>query len=314
MSGWIADYRKELESNIWLMPPMYHRVWQWIKYSVNHEEAKIPNRSGGVTIIKPGQRATSYRQIAKGCGYYESVHKWKEPNIKMIKVILDWMVAQGMITVKGNAEGTVITIENWALYQDKPKKGNGKETLKKHLADTNNNEVTMSNNEEQKKNSFYDDVFSCYIESGLVAHKSITQDMKNAIDKAKKELGLDVDYMKRIIDRHKQKVEATKGDGQYAVKVRTLSELFGQKKHGSVSLICSDYLDEVWQGVSLQQSKQYSQNEVTQAWGGLMKNKPVPSFNSHENAIGNMTKRQIDEMLERKKKNKLLQGDDNGIV
>ena len=113
MSGWIADYRKELESNIWLMPPTYHRVWQWIKYSVNHKEAKIPNRSGGVTIIKPGQRATSYRQIAKGVGYYESVHKWKEPNTKTIKVILDWLVNQGMIVVEGNSEGTVITVANW---------------------------------------------------------------------------------------------------------------------------------------------------------------------------------------------------------
>jgi hypothetical protein len=44
--GFIKDWRQELESDIWLMPPMYHRVWQWIKYSVNHSTGKIPNKDG----------------------------------------------------------------------------------------------------------------------------------------------------------------------------------------------------------------------------------------------------------------------------
>ena len=146
MSGWICDYRKELESDIWLLPPMYHRVWQWIKYSVNHKQAKIPNKDGTFTVINPGQRATSYRQIAKGVGYYEGV-KWKEPNPKTVKTILNWLESQGMITVEGNSRGTIITIVNWALYQEKTVKGNAQVTPKKHSLDTNNNE----NNEKQKK-------------------------------------------------------------------------------------------------------------------------------------------------------------------
>jgi len=150
MSGWIADHRKELESNIWLMPPMYHRVWQWIKYSVNHKEVKIPRRSGGFTTIKPGQRATSYRQIAKGVGYYDGL-KWKEPNPKTIKSILDFMVNDGMILVEGNSDGTVITIANWEVYQENNVKGNTKETLGKHSMDTNNNDLTMNNNENNIK-------------------------------------------------------------------------------------------------------------------------------------------------------------------
>lgn len=148
MSGWIADYRQELESDIWIMPPLYHRVWQWIKYSANHASAKIPNRDGTFTELKAGQHATSLRHIAKGVGYYEG-RKWKEPNPKTIKVILDWLENQKMISVCGNTLGTIITVVNWDVYQLEKIKGNTLETLDglpsntsvtlgKHLVDTNN--------------------------------------------------------------------------------------------------------------------------------------------------------------------------------
>lgn len=164
MAGWIYDFRQELESNIWLMPPMYHRVWQWIKYSVNHSDFGIPNKDGSTTIIKAGQRATSYRQIAKGVGYYEG-KSWKEPNVKTIKSILDWMVKQKMITLEGNTEGTIITVEKWELYQKDLVKGNTKRitpsTPEKHHADTNNKGL-INDELMNKKNS---DNFEVYFES-----------------------------------------------------------------------------------------------------------------------------------------------------
>jgi hypothetical protein len=160
MSGYIYDYRQELESNIWLMPPMYHRVWQWIKYKVNHSKAEIPNRDGSMTTIYPGQHATSYRQIAKGVGYYEG-KSWKEPNVKTVKSILDWMVKQNMIAVKGNTEGTIITVENWVVYQSEKPKGNTKRmaegTRSKHLMDTNNKELMNEEEMSNKKETVYFD-------------------------------------------------------------------------------------------------------------------------------------------------------------
>ncbi len=152
MTGYIFDHRKELESDVWLLPPMNHRVWQWLKYMVNHSEARIPNKDGTFTIIKPGQHATSYRHIAKGVGYYEGL-KWKEPNPKTVKTILNWLESQGMISVKGNTNGTVVTVENWDLYQKESVKGNTKVTLKKHSLDTNNNdkeELKNDNNDNKK--------------------------------------------------------------------------------------------------------------------------------------------------------------------
>lgn len=151
MTGYIFDHRKELESDVWLLPPMYHRVWQWIKYMVNHSEAKIPNKDGTFTVLMPGQHATSLRHIAKGVGYYEGL-KWKEPNPKTIKTILDWLEKQGMITVKGNTLGTVVTVVNWQLYQKEIVKGNSERITDKHLLDTNKKkQEELKNDEEEKK-------------------------------------------------------------------------------------------------------------------------------------------------------------------
>src|SRR5690606_30303915 len=70
-NGWIKDYRQELNSDIWMMPPLYHRVWQWLKYQVNHEDQFIPLRNGSKVKVSKGQHMTSIRQIAQGVGWYE---------------------------------------------------------------------------------------------------------------------------------------------------------------------------------------------------------------------------------------------------
>lgn len=128
--GYIKDYRKELFSDIWLMPPMYHRVWQWIKYSVNHVEGRQPNADGSITMIQPGQRPTSYREIARGVGYHE-YGVWKEPGVKTIKNILDWLESQEMVSITRNSKGTLITVLQWGIYQSDDEIGNTKETIRK---------------------------------------------------------------------------------------------------------------------------------------------------------------------------------------
>ena len=192
MHGWILDYRKELESDIWKMPPLYHRVWQYLKYKANHSPARIPNKDGSFINLLPGQHATSYRNIAAGVGYYEGI-KWKEPNPKTIKGILNWMVKQEMIQIAGNSNGTIITVINWEKHQEHASKhkseksenlhitsygntletvafiedeeaqdfcnfqGNAKETLEKHLLDTNKEE--LKNDKEDKIDIFFETIW-----------------------------------------------------------------------------------------------------------------------------------------------------------
>jgi hypothetical protein len=146
ISGYIKDYRQELESDVWAMPPLYHRVWQYLKYKANHQTAKIPMRDGSFLTLQPGQHLTSIRKIANGVGYYER-SQWKEPNVKTIKVILDWLVKQNMITIESNSKYTLISLINWEKYQSNSDEGNARETLGKHSVDTNKNDKECIKNE-----------------------------------------------------------------------------------------------------------------------------------------------------------------------
>ena len=117
--GWIKDYRKEMDSDIWAMPPLYLKVWQYLKYKVNHKERYIPLRDGTKELIKKGEHLTSYEAIAKGVSYYEGkVHR--VPNDKLIKSILDWLEKNNMITTKrrrGKNGFTKVKLVNYEVYQ-----------------------------------------------------------------------------------------------------------------------------------------------------------------------------------------------------
>jgi DnaD/phage-associated family protein len=147
MSGFIKDYRKELESDIWLMPPLYHRVWQYLKYKVNHKQAEIPMRDGTKFTIDPGQHLTSVRGIAKGIGWYEG-RVWKEPNPKTIDTILKWLIKQTMISITsgtGNRQYTLITVIQWDIYQSSEARGNSKVTAEKQSLGINKNDKNDKN-------------------------------------------------------------------------------------------------------------------------------------------------------------------------
>lgn len=113
--GYVPSWRKELESEVWLMPPIYHRVWYWLRMNVQYEPFLFPTRERFGIWILPGQRLTSLQQIAEGV-------KWSEwgvesvPNKKTIRDVLDWLIQHEMVTAESNAKGTLITIVNWHSY------------------------------------------------------------------------------------------------------------------------------------------------------------------------------------------------------
>lgn len=142
-SGYILSWRKKIRSDVWKMPPMYMRVFEWIIHSANHEKKVIPTPAGALTV-EPGQRVTSLRQIAEGVAYFEYGVE-RIPNTKTISVILDWLKSNGMITLESNAKGTVVSVIKWNTYNVEPVK---KVTQSKqpevteilHGPDTNKNE------------------------------------------------------------------------------------------------------------------------------------------------------------------------------
>lgn len=113
--GYAKSWRKELRSDVWNMPPIYHRVWYWLRLNVQHETYLFPTPVKLGIWVLPGQRLTSLRQIAEGVSWKE----WgveKVPNTKTIKAVLDWLEAREMVTVESNGKGTLISVVNWHTY------------------------------------------------------------------------------------------------------------------------------------------------------------------------------------------------------
>jgi hypothetical protein len=107
MNGWIKHHRRELRSAIWNMPPLYHKVWDWLKLNVDWST---------------GQIVTTAPDIAEGVQWVER-RRPRIPNRKTIRDILNFMHDEKMIDrqVEGsrNAKYLRITLCNWETYQSK---------------------------------------------------------------------------------------------------------------------------------------------------------------------------------------------------
>lgn len=201
MEGWIKDHRRELNSDIWSMPPIYHRVWQYIKYMANHEDNTIPMRDGSKLDIKKGQHLTSVRTIARKVGWYER-GIFKEPNPKTIQSVLDWLEKSNMIyTNKSNRKYTLITVVNWAFYQAddniKVTESNGVEvTERQQTADINNND---KNDKKKNKTLCHVEIISLLNEKAETNFKPTTKKTKELIN-ARLSEGFTFEDLKTVVE------------------------------------------------------------------------------------------------------------------
>jgi DNA-directed RNA polymerase subunit N (RpoN/RPB10) len=117
--GWIKSHRKVTESDIWNMPPLYFKVWNYLLYAACFEDKSIPMRDASTVKLNKGQHLTSIRTIAGKVGWYERGIE-KTPNPKTITDILEWLTKQEMIQIANGSNDkqyTLITITNWDRYQ-----------------------------------------------------------------------------------------------------------------------------------------------------------------------------------------------------
>ncbi len=135
-----------------------------------------------------------------------------------------------------------------------------------HIKDTSIKDTSIKDN----KININQEVFNYYIsKNNLTKHKKLVEPMKKAIALSIKTYDLDLDYLKKIIYRHSEKIEQTK-NSEYPVSQRTLQELFGQKKYKSQDLICADYLDEKYisnKKLTVEEIKQQSDKESAEKYG-----------------------------------------------
>jgi len=113
--GYIKAYRKELESDIWGMPPLYQRVFYYLRQKASWEPEVFPTRKCFKIALNPGQLITSLSIIAKGVSWYEYGVE-RVPNKKTIREILTWLEGNSMVTAVSNRHGTFIIITNWEVY------------------------------------------------------------------------------------------------------------------------------------------------------------------------------------------------------
>jgi len=131
--------------------------------------------------------------------------------------------------------------------------------VKVSLGKSNN---TGDSGEPKPPKNDYKSVFEYYLSLELVKHRSYNDEMSKAMKKAIKALNCDTEHLKTLLDRHKKKVEISL-ETDYPVKVRSITEFFGQCKFKSTELICSEY-DDPWiepNRETFMDKKQDSKNE-----------------------------------------------------
>ena len=105
-SGWIKLHRKILDNWIWDDPEKL-RAWIDILLMVNHEDKQIPF-DGHIVTIHKGQRLTSLLKLSERWG-------WSRNRVDRFLRLLE---EAKMVTADRTPNGTVLTVINWALYQD----------------------------------------------------------------------------------------------------------------------------------------------------------------------------------------------------
>ena len=86
--------RKIFKSGIWLKHPFYLKTWLWILGQANHADHKKNNRT-----YRRGELITTYDEIIKGVAYYFN-RQHIVPPLKQVRIILKWLVSNGMIGVQ----------------------------------------------------------------------------------------------------------------------------------------------------------------------------------------------------------------------
>ena len=156
MAGWQKVYRDITKHWLWEDKPFSRgQAFIDLLLMVNHQDKKILF-NGDLIEVKRGSRITSLRQLGESWG-------WSRTKVKKF---LEQLEKDEMITVKSDSKKTVVSIENYSVYQDsknsdvtvKSHENDSEMTEKDHiddsemtLKDTNKNDKELYKNEEEGK-------------------------------------------------------------------------------------------------------------------------------------------------------------------
>ncbi len=144
--GWISVHRQLEDHWLWEDKP-YAKGQAWVDLLMlaNHEDNKFL-LGNELMEVKAGSFVTSISKLCK---------KWGWSNTKVVK-FLDVLEAEKMIKRKSDTKKTVITIENYSVYQEsktKKRRKNDAETMQKHTNNNDNNENNIIYNADPQLNA-----------------------------------------------------------------------------------------------------------------------------------------------------------------
>ena len=136
--GWIKLHRAIQEHWLWDDEPFTRgQAFIDLLLMVNHKDKKIMF-NGELIEVKKGSKITSLRQLSD---------RWKWSTNK-VKKYLEQLQKDGMINYKSDNKKTLLTIENYGVYQAQ---GNTEETQKEHRSDTEENQKKFKSDAEENQ-------------------------------------------------------------------------------------------------------------------------------------------------------------------
>jgi|Wag4MinimDraft_15_1082655.scaffolds.fasta_scaffold00672_2 DNA replication protein DnaD len=137
--GWIKLHRQITEHWLWEEKPFSKgQAWIDLLLQANHQDKKAVI-GNDIIEVKRGSFVTSIRKLSE---------RWGWSNTK-IKNFLNLLQNDGMISYFSDAKKTVITIENYSLYQDL---NDTKTTQKRQTSDTETTQKHTNKNDKNDKN------------------------------------------------------------------------------------------------------------------------------------------------------------------
>jgi len=127
--GWVAIWRKLIDSEIWIQEPWRLRAWLYFIAEANHcEELRYGQKlERGQLYISSMSDLCREIRWKKGFAY-------KETSVNAMKQFWKWLRKEKMINTKKTTRGSIITILNYDKYQDIRKMV---DTKKQPTVDTN---------------------------------------------------------------------------------------------------------------------------------------------------------------------------------
>lgn len=98
-NGWISLHRKIQESEIWVKPDKWLKIWVYILLNVSHKTKNYP-------------RGTYFFR-------YEWIAKETQATYNQVEKCIKWLKRAGQIATRKATQGIIISVLNYAKYQDK---------------------------------------------------------------------------------------------------------------------------------------------------------------------------------------------------